>query len=73
MSVNFRTPTLEAASRNLGKITSELERMQQSDASRLRDEYERLVQGLAAAGTLPANEELGANPVLPEEILSQAA
>jgi len=72
MSLNFRLPTLEAASRNIGRISTELERMKQSDASRLREEYERLVHGLAQSGTLPANAELPSNPVLPDEILTQA-
>ena len=39
---------------------------------RLRQEYERLVHGLANSGTLPVNAELAANPVLPPEILTQA-
>ena len=34
--------------------------------------YERLVNGLAFSGTLPANAEMMANPVLPPEILTQA-
>ena len=72
MSINFRLPTLEACTRNLGRISSELTRMKQTDASRLREEYERLVHGLAQSGTLPVNAELASNPVLPDEILHQA-
>jgi DNA excision repair protein ERCC-2 len=72
MSINFRLPTLEAASKNITRISSEIERMKQTDASRLREEYERLVHGLAQSGTLPINAELASNPVLPDEILTQA-
>ena len=46
--------------------------MKEKDAGRLREEYERLVNGLAESGTLPLNAELMSNPVLPEEILHQA-
>ena len=82
MSINFRTQTLEACSRNLTRVSSELDRMKQTDAKRLRDEYERLVHGLQSSGTLPAAGEVAGNPVpafnlpsigvLPEEILTQA-
>ena len=72
MSINFRMNTLEASARNLSRIASELDTMKQTDATRLREEYERLVHGLAQSGTLPANEELASNPVLPDEILHQA-
>ena len=81
MSINFRTQTLEACSRNLNRVSAELDKMKQTDANRLRDEYERLVHGLQQSGTLPAAGEVAANPVpallpsvgvLPEEILTQA-
>ena len=72
MSINFRMPTLEACSRNLGRISAELNKMKSTDADRLRQEYERLVNGLAQSGHLPINAELASNPVLPDEILNQA-
>ena len=71
MSINFRMPTLEACTRNLGRISSELSKMKATDSSRLREEYARLVHGLAQSGTLPMNAELASNPVLPDDILTQ--
>ena len=44
MSINFRNPTLEACNRNLSRMESEVARLKASDASRLNDEYQRLVQ-----------------------------
>ncbi|KAL1504663.1 hypothetical protein AB1Y20_008443 [Prymnesium parvum] len=72
MSMNFRVPTLEACSRNISRISSEITKLKASDASRLRDEYQRLVSGLASGGTLSPTDDVAANPVLPDEILHQA-
>ena len=56
-----------------------------TDATRLNDEYQRLVSGLAQSGALPANhaqgpgcragtcqDGLASSPVLPADILQQA-
>ena len=72
MSLNFRGPTLDKCSQNLTELQKSLDQMKEKDAGRLREEYERLVNGLAESGTLPFNAELMSNPVLPEEILHQA-
>ncbi|KAL6748525.1 hypothetical protein V8C86DRAFT_1139607 [Haematococcus lacustris] len=81
LSVNLRQQTLEAASRNLGRLDACIRQVKETDAGRLRDEYNRLVQGLVAQGTLPAapggggaaagGEEWLANPVLPQDILQE--
>jgi len=83
LSVSLRQQTLDAAGRNLGRLDAAIRRVKETDAGRLRDEYNRLVQGLVAQGTLPARaagggggargggEDLLANPVLPEDILQE--
>ena len=38
MSINFRLPTLEACSRNLSRISGELDRMKQTDADRFAED-----------------------------------
>ena len=45
---------------------------QATDARRLNDEYQRLVSGLASGGALSGADDVTANPVLPDEILTQA-
>ena len=72
MSINFRVPTLEACTRNVARMEGEIGRLKATDASRLNDEYQRLVNGLAQSGALPANQEVAASPVLPADILQQA-
>ena len=50
MSINFRVPTLEACNRNVSRMESEIARLKATDATRLNDEYQRLVSGLAQSG-----------------------
>jgi DNA excision repair protein ERCC-2 len=43
-TVNLRQQTLDAATRNISTLKREIERVKQTDAGRLRSEYQRLVQ-----------------------------
>lgn len=51
--MNLRQRTLDAASRNLSGLRREIDRVKETDAERLRQEYRRLVAGLASQGALP--------------------
>ncbi|CAM6082063.1 unnamed protein product [Calypogeia fissa] len=68
LSVNMRQQTLDGATRNLSKISQ----VRSNDANRLRQEYNRLVEGLALRGDLPAPDAWLANPALPDDILKEA-
>lgn len=73
LSVNIRQQTLDAASRNLGRLSAAIERSKATDAQRLREEYQRLVSGLALQGTLSRDTEGWlANPALPDDIVQEA-
>ncbi|XP_010278066.1 PREDICTED: DNA repair helicase XPD isoform X2 [Nelumbo nucifera] len=72
LSVSIRTQTLEGATRNLSKMSQEIERLKATDAGRLRAEYNRLVEGLAQRGNLPITDNWLSNPVLPNDILKEA-
>lgn len=72
LSVNIRQQTLEGATRNLNKISQTIEKFKATDANRLRQEYNRLVEGLAQQGNLPASDTWLANPSLPDDILKEA-
>lgn len=72
LSVSVRTQTLEGATRNLNRISQDIERFKATDASRLRAEYNRLVEGLALRGNLPITDNWLSNPALPDDILKQA-
>jgi len=75
LSVNFNRRSLEAASSNVRKLTNLIDKAKESDAERLRQEYERLVQGLSSTGVLGNGEEADvlSNPIhLPDDILNEA-
>nr|GMD15577.1 DNA repair helicase XPD [Ipomoea batatas]GME09007.1 DNA repair helicase XPD [Ipomoea batatas] len=72
LSVSVRRQTLEGATRNLNRMTQEIDRLKATDAGRLRAEYNRLVDGLAQRGNLPISDAWLANPSLPDDILKEA-
>lgn len=74
LSVNIRQQTIEGAGRNIASLKREIERVKATDANRLRREYSRLVQGLAAQGALQERETAQwlANPALPDDIVREA-
>ncbi|XP_057483944.1 LOW QUALITY PROTEIN: general transcription and DNA repair factor IIH helicase subunit XPD-like [Actinidia eriantha] len=72
LSVSVRNQTLEGATRNLNKMSQEIERFKATDAGRLRAEYNRLVEGLAQRGNLPITDTWLSNPALPDDILKEA-
>jgi DNA excision repair protein ERCC-2 len=74
LSVNLRQATLDGASRNITALTRRIERAKQTDARRLREEYARLVDGLAQQGVLRrgGGEDALQNPVIPDDILREA-
>lgn len=74
LSVNLRQQTLDAAGRNITVLSGKIERAKQTDARRLREEYERLVNGLAQQGVIDrgGGEDALQNPVIPDDILREA-
>lgn len=76
LSVNLRQQTLDNAGRNLATLRRKIEKMKETDAERLRDEYRKLVNGLMSQVALPADgaeaTQWLANPVLPQDILQEA-
>ena len=74
LSVNLRQQTLDAAGRNIASLSNKIERAKQTDARRLREEYERLVNGLAQQGVINrgGGEDGLQNPVIPDDILREA-
>ena len=77
--MNLRQQTLDNASRNLHTLRRQIERVKETDAERLKEEYRRLVTGLANQGALPGVEsgevdasQWLANPALPQDILREA-
>ncbi|TYI68341.1 hypothetical protein E1A91_D08G082200v1 [Gossypium mustelinum] len=72
LSVSVRRQTLEGATRNLSRISQEIDRFKATDTSILRAEYNRLVEGLVLGGNLPITDNWLSNPALPDDILKEA-
>ncbi|CCI45983.1 unnamed protein product [Albugo candida] len=87
LSVDLNRRSLDRASRNLGSISTHVQRLKQADRSRLDAEYRRLVEGLRASNNILAptyenratgqaidttNDILTSNPVLPDDVLEEA-
>lgn len=72
LSVSVRRQTLEGATRNISRMSQEIERFKATDAGKLRSEYNRLVEGLAQRGNLPIGDTWLSNPALPDDILKEA-
>ncbi|XP_028548310.1 general transcription and DNA repair factor IIH helicase subunit XPD isoform X2 [Dendrobium catenatum] len=72
LSVSIRRQTLDGATRNLNRIAQVIDKFKATDAGRLREEYNRLVEGLAQRGNLPMTDTWLANPALPDDILKEA-
>jgi DNA excision repair protein ERCC-2 len=55
---------------NIGSCISELFfRMKEEDAKKLKEEYQRLVEGLRDASVARETDVVLSNPVLPDEVL----
>ncbi|GAA5948612.1 hypothetical protein JCM10213_003558 [Rhodosporidiobolus nylandii] len=72
LSIDLTRPMLDTAARSVEKLSETIEEMKQKDASKLEDEYRRLVEGLAANEENPEDEDFMANPVLPQDLLQEA-
>eukprot|EP00934_Nitzschia_sp_Nitz4_P005055 Nitzschia sp. Nitz4//scaffold55_size114948//63607//66252//NITZ4_003904-RA/size114948-snap-gene-0.175-mRNA-1//1//CDS//3329554539//5045//frame0 len=74
LSVTINDRALEHATRSLGRLSSEVSRIKQSDSQRLQQEYRNLVEGLIDQGLLdaPANDGGLASNALDPDVLSES-
>ncbi|KAJ3341825.1 DNA-dependent ATPase of the nucleotide excision repair factor 4 complex [Gonapodya sp. JEL0774] len=72
LSIDITKPILEAGTRSLNSLATKIDEIKATDATRLQNEYSRLVQGLREAHQSRETDEVLANPVLPDQILNEA-
>ncbi|KAJ8044735.1 General transcription and DNA repair factor IIH helicase subunit XPD [Holothuria leucospilota] len=72
LSVHISRRTLDKACHNLDSLRKRIDRIKETDAERLKEEYKKLVRGLQEAGVARDTDVYLANPVLPEEVLREA-
>ncbi|KAF8709211.1 DNA repair helicase, partial [Rhizoctonia solani] len=63
---------IEAAARSVTRLGEKIDEIKATDANRLQEEYEKLVEGLQETENDRAEDVVMANPVLPDDLLKEA-
>ncbi|CAH3021785.1 unnamed protein product, partial [Porites evermanni] len=71
MSVTISRRTLDRSHANVESLARTIKNIKERDANRLREEYNKLVQGLRDASAARETDTVLSNPVLPDEILEE--
>ncbi|EDO46754.1 predicted protein [Nematostella vectensis] len=72
MSVTISRRTLDRSHANVESLASVIDRIKATDAQKLREEYNRLVEGLRQASEARDTDIVLSNPVLPDEVLQES-
>jgi DNA repair helicase Rad3 len=72
LSIDISRPNLDASSRCVASLAAKIDEMKVANSEKLQHEYSRLVEGLRIANNVRQNEEILANPALPDDILQEA-
>ncbi|KAL5490523.1 RAD3 [Sanghuangporus weigelae] len=72
LSIDLTRPMLDSAARSVIRLGEKVEEIKINDASRLQDEYAKLVEGLQEADEARQEDMIMANPVLPDDLLKEA-
>ncbi|TFY60783.1 hypothetical protein EVG20_g7289 [Dentipellis fragilis] len=70
LSIDLSRPMLDSASRSVNKLADKIDEIKKTDASKLQDEYAKLVEGLQE--TAADEDTFMSNPVLSEDLLTEA-
>ncbi|XP_076676162.1 general transcription and DNA repair factor IIH helicase subunit XPD isoform X2 [Andrena cerasifolii] len=71
MSVKINRRTLEKSCDNIQLLEKTVAEMKEDDVNKLREEYDRLVEGLKDAQVARETDIILANPILPTEVLHE--
>ncbi|XP_017879364.1 general transcription and DNA repair factor IIH helicase subunit XPD isoform X2 [Ceratina calcarata] len=71
MSVKINRRMLEKSSANIQFLEKTVAEMREDDVNKLREEYERLVEGLRDAHVARETDVVLANPILPDQVLEE--
>ena len=72
MSLSLNNRLLKKASENLDTLNLHLKKLKDHDEERLKNEYQRLVEGLREAQITRDTDMILANPILPRDVLDEA-
>jgi len=71
LSVNMNRYTLDSSTRNVTKLNTVIQQVKETDAEKLKREYQSLVNGLAQNAAQNLTDEVRADPVLSEDVLKE--
>ncbi|PVG04461.1 putative RAD3-DNA helicase/ATPase [Serendipita vermifera] len=72
LSIDLTRPMLDSAARSVGRLGEKVEEIKLTDASKLQDEYAKLVAGLQDPEDKDDEDPLLSTPVLPDDLLKEA-
>lgn len=72
LSIDLTRPMLDSAARSCVKLENKIEEIKRTDATKLQDEYSKLVAGLQDANEGREEDDMLANPVLSEDMVQEA-
>ncbi|KAF8503563.1 DNA repair helicase [Russula emetica] len=72
LSIDLTRPMLDAAARSVDKLADKIDEIKNTDASKLQDEYAKLVEGLQEQEAAHDEDTFMSNPILPEDLLKEA-
>ncbi|XP_076318647.1 general transcription and DNA repair factor IIH helicase subunit Xpd isoform X1 [Tachypleus tridentatus] len=72
MSVTISRRVIERCQNNIQVLTQTIQDLKEQDANKLKEEYQRLVEGLRDANIARETDVALSNPVLPDEVLQEA-
>jgi DNA excision repair protein ERCC-2 len=72
LSIDLTRPMLDSAYRSINQLSERVEEVKRTDASKLQDEYARLVEGLQEQSDQREADTFMTNPVLPDDLLQEA-
>jgi len=72
LSIDITEDSLRKATRGANNLERKIQDMKSSDAEKLQNEYSKLVEGLREAEQAREEEQFISNPVLPDDLLTEA-
>ncbi|OMJ20407.1 DNA repair helicase rad15 [Smittium culicis] len=72
LSIDLNLEKLEASTKSVEQLSLKIQEIKNTDASKLQDEYNSLIEGLREAGEARTNDLVIENPILPDDLLFEA-
>jgi len=72
LSIDITEDSLRKATKGANNLEKNINDLKETDAQKLQDEYNKLVEGLREADEARAEEAFMANPALPDDLLNEA-